>query len=113
MQSWKIELVNRQMTVDFVNKSVMGSGESEVAEQLGQMNTVHRSLLATVGEKIKMLDVLKLQWDEYETALNGVRQWLTETENRLEKWNAVGHEVTIGYCIDDLQVSRSSLHDNW
>ena len=106
-----IELSNRMMTVDFINKSIDGQRETtEIAEQLGQMNTAYHSLLAQVGEKIKMLDVLRLQWDEYEAALNNMRQWLTEQEIKVKKWNEIGHEISVTHTVEDLQVSRIFLN---
>ena len=81
LQALKVDISNRQLTIDFVNQSAIQSSsvdmvdsphlpwtsdKAEFAEHLGQMNKRYQSVSSDVVDRLKNLERLELRWQEYE-----------------------------------------------
>ncbi|KAJ8270593.1 hypothetical protein GJAV_G00116870 [Gymnothorax javanicus] len=110
-KGFKIDVNCKQLTVDFVNQSVLQissqdveskrSDKTDFAERLGAMNRRWQILQGLITEKIQMLESLLESWLEYEGSVNTLKTWFTAQEEKLKKKNR----------IEDLASMQNALKD--
>ena len=122
-QSLKVDIGNRQLTVDFVNQSAMQTSSSkesddatqsdrmEFAERLGNMNKRYQSVTSDVTERLKNLELLLLKWEEYEKGVNTLISWFQDQEAKVKRCNKVGHEVTVRQGLRDCKTLLEQLEE--
>ncbi|XP_043945040.1 nesprin-1 isoform X2 [Protopterus annectens] len=112
-KGFKIDINCKQLTVDFVNQSVLQissqdveskrSDKTDFAERLGAVNRQWQILQGLVSEKIQLLEGLLESWTEYESSVHGVKAWFTAEEERLEKLHQIGDQASVLNALKDCQ----------
>lgn len=63
-QGLKVDLGNKQLTVDFVNQSSMqsteGLADTDFSEKLGSMNSRYQSISSDIAEQLRNLELLQV-----------------------------------------------------
>ncbi|KAK3090167.1 hypothetical protein FSP39_009684 [Pinctada imbricata] len=119
-KDFKIELQSKQLTVDFVNQSVLQSPEADIstpvtsdqtdfAERLGHLNKRWQGLDHDVKQTLKNLETLHNKWQEYERALGRVQEWFIEQEDKVARYHLIGHEVSVKQTIRDCKALQEAL----
>jgi len=88
-QGLKVEIRQQQLTVDFVTVSqsftgVTASPAADLAEQLGSISCRYQAIASDVSERLKHLNSLQLQWNEYESQVSSLNSWFTEQDTQLD-----------------------------
>uniref|UniRef100_A0A671Q6F1 Nesprin-1-like n=1 Tax=Sinocyclocheilus anshuiensis TaxID=1608454 RepID=A0A671Q6F1_9TELE len=106
-----IDLSCKQLTVDFVNQSVLQissqdvegkrSDKTDFAERLGAMNRRWQILQGLVTEKIQVLEGLLESRLEYENVVQTLKTWFSVQEERLKK----------KHRIEDVSSAQNALKD--
>ncbi|XP_037304616.2 nesprin-1 isoform X8 [Pungitius pungitius] len=101
-KGFRIDLTCKQLTVDFVNQSVLQissqdvegkrSDKTDFAEKLGAMNRRWQILQGLIAEKIQLLEGLLEGWLEHETGVQALNTWLTLQEDKLKKRHKMTQE---------------------
>lgn len=113
LQNIKIDINSKQMTVDFVNETVLHMGQepqgqpgerTEFAEKLGQLNKRWQLVNSDVTDKLKNLESLREKWDEYEKGVKDLRDWLLSQEERIKKFQLIGNEIHVRQTLRDCKV---------
>ena len=122
LQGLKVDISNRQLTVDFVNQSAIQSSsvdtvdsprlpwtsdKVEFAERLGQMNKRYQRVSSDVIDRLKNLEMLELRWQEYEKNVTSLMNWFNDQDGKVAKYNRIGHEASIEQALKDCKVSRN------
>ncbi|XP_049759928.1 nesprin-1 isoform X14 [Elephas maximus indicus] len=112
-KGFKIDINCKQLTVDFVNQSVLQissqdveskrSDKTDFAEQLGAMNKSWQILQGLVTEKIQLLEGLLESWSEYENNVQGLRMWFETQEKRLKQQHEIGDQAAVENAMKDCQ----------
>ncbi|XP_055981911.1 nesprin-1 isoform X7 [Sorex fumeus] len=112
-KGFKIDINCKQLTVDFVNQSVLQissqdveskrSDKTDFAEQLGAMNKSWQILQGLVAEKIQLLEGLLESWSEYENNVQGLKTWLEAQEKRLMQQHRIGDQASVQNALKDCQ----------
>ncbi|XP_032194599.1 nesprin-1 isoform X17 [Mustela erminea] len=112
-KGFKIDINCKQLTVDFVNQSVLQissqdveskrSDKTDFAEQLGAMNKSWQILQGLVTEKIQMLEGLLESWSEYENDVQSLKTWYETQENRLKEQHRIGDQASVQNAMKDCQ----------
>lgn len=125
IQGLKIDLANRQLTIDFVNQSaaqqstlndleptstpsLASSAQSErtdFAERLGQMNKRYLGVSSDVDDRLKRLEMQQLKWEQYEKGVNNLVNWFTNQEGAVKKFQLIGHQASVEQALKDCKVS--------
>uniref|UniRef100_A0AAR2ILP8 Spectrin repeat containing, nuclear envelope 1b n=1 Tax=Pygocentrus nattereri TaxID=42514 RepID=A0AAR2ILP8_PYGNA len=94
-KGFRIDLSCKQLTVDFVNQSVLQmssqdvegkrSDKTDFAERLGAMNRRWQILQGLITEKIQLLEGLLESWLEYENGVQTLKAWIGMQEEKLKK----------------------------
>ncbi|TRY57107.1 hypothetical protein DNTS_023982 [Danionella cerebrum] len=110
-KGFRIDLSCKQLTVDFVNQSVLQISSQDVegkrrdktdfAERLGAMNRRWQILQGLVTEKIQVLEGLLESWLEYENVVQALKTWLVVQEEKLKK----------KHRIEDVSSAQNALKD--
>uniref|UniRef100_A0A8C1K642 Spectrin repeat containing, nuclear envelope 1a n=1 Tax=Cyprinus carpio TaxID=7962 RepID=A0A8C1K642_CYPCA len=110
-KGFQIDLSCKQLTVDFVNQSVLQissqdvegkrSDKTDFAERLGAMNRRWQILQGLVTEKIQVLEGLLESWLEYENVVQTLKTWFSVQEERLKK----------KHRIEDVSSAQNALKD--
>ncbi|XP_052391485.1 nesprin-1 isoform X1 [Carassius gibelio] len=110
-KGFQIELSCKQLTVDFVNQSVLQissqdvegkrSDKTDFAERLGAMNRRWQILQGLVTEKIQVLEGLLESRLEYENVVQTLKTWFSLQEERLKK----------KHRIEDVSSAQNALKD--
>ncbi|MGH0176243.1 UNVERIFIED_CONTAM: hypothetical protein FKN15_004424 [Acipenser sinensis] len=110
-KGFKIDMNCKQLTVDFVNQSVLQissqdveskrSDKTDFAERLGAMNNRWQVLQSLITEKSQLLDGLLDSWLDYESSVQSLNTWLNVQEERMKKQ----------YRIEDLASVQNALKD--
>ena len=118
-QGLKVDIANRQLTVDFVNQSSLQGSmadldstqstsyqneKTEFDERLGQMNKRYQSCSSDVVERLKNLEMLETRWQEFEKSYNNLVNWFSDQQDRLDKFGQLGHEASLQQNITECQV---------
>ncbi|XP_022415225.1 nesprin-1 isoform X17 [Delphinapterus leucas] len=112
-KGFKIDINCKQLTVDFVNQSVLQissqdveskrSDKTDFAEQLGAMNKSWQILQGLVTEKIQLLEGLLESWSEYENNVQCLKTWFETQEKRLKQQERIGDQASVQNALKDCQ----------
>ncbi|KAM7172376.1 nesprin-1 isoform 3-T4 [Macrochelys suwanniensis] len=112
-KGFKIDVNCKQLTVDFVNQSVLQissqdveskrSDKTDFAEQLGAMNRRWQILQSLITEKIQLLESLLESWTEYENNVQCLKTWFDTQEKRLKKQQRIGDQASVQNTVKDCQ----------
>ncbi|XP_016071417.1 PREDICTED: nesprin-1 [Miniopterus natalensis] len=112
-KGFKIDINCKQLTVDFVNQSVLQistqdveskrSDKTNFAEQLGAMNKSWLILQGLVAEKIQLLEGLLESWSEYENNVQCMKTWFETQEKRLKQQHRIGDQASVQNAMKDCQ----------
>ncbi|XP_037675695.1 nesprin-1 isoform X12 [Choloepus didactylus] len=112
-KGFKIDINCKQLTVDFVNQSVLQissqdveskrSDKTDFAEQLGAMNKSWQILQGLVTEKIQLLEGLLESWSEYENNVQCLKTWFETQEKRLKQQHRIGDQASVQNVMKDCQ----------
>ena len=98
----KVELANKQLTVDFVNQSTLDthaeaqpSDTAYFSEKLGEMNGRYQAISNQVVEKIKSLQELQARWEDYDKMIKTLEIWFTDQEAKITRFQRIGHEFSV------------------
>uniref|UniRef100_A0A8C2KL13 Spectrin repeat containing, nuclear envelope 1a n=1 Tax=Cyprinus carpio TaxID=7962 RepID=A0A8C2KL13_CYPCA len=110
-KGFRIDLSCKQLTVDFVNQSVLQissqdvegkrSDKTDFAERLGAMNRRWQILQGLVTEKIQDLEGLLESRLEFENVVQTLKTWFSVQEERLKK----------KHRIEDVSSAQNALKD--
>uniref|UniRef100_M3ZLV0 KASH domain-containing protein n=1 Tax=Xiphophorus maculatus TaxID=8083 RepID=M3ZLV0_XIPMA len=108
-----IDLTCKQLTVDFVNQSVLQissqdvegkrSDKTDFAEKLGAMNRRWQILQGLIAEKIQILEGLLESWLEHENGVQALKTWLTLQEEKLKKKPRIEDVASVQNALKDCQ----------
>ncbi|KAM4679142.1 nesprin-1 isoform 5-T6 [Amazona ochrocephala] len=118
-KGFKIDLNCKQLTVDFVNQSVLQissqdveskrSDKTDFAEQLGAMNRRWQILQGLITEKIQMLESLQESWTGYENNVQCLKSWFEIQEEKLKLQQKIGDQVSVQNALKDCQELEESI----
>ncbi|XP_033126157.1 nesprin-1-like isoform X2 [Anneissia japonica] len=116
---YKIVLSAKQLTVDFVNQSVLQISQdldqkrgdkTDFAEKLGSMNKRWQILNAKIADEVKTLEDLCSDWKEYEAAVLEMITWLDQSDAKIRKYdNRCGNEMSVQQAVRDCEVMSALL----
>uniref|UniRef100_A0A3B4FY37 KASH domain-containing protein n=1 Tax=Pundamilia nyererei TaxID=303518 RepID=A0A3B4FY37_9CICH len=112
-KGFRIDLTCKQLTVDFVNQSVLQissqdvegkrSDKTDFAEKLGAMNRRWQILQGLIAEKIQLLEGLVEGWLEHENGVQALKTWLTVQEEKLKKRQRIEDVASVQSALKDCQ----------
>ncbi|XP_061127011.1 nesprin-1-like isoform X2 [Syngnathus typhle] len=112
-KGFRIDLTCKQLTVDFVNQSVLQISSQDVegkrcektdfAERLGAMNRRWQVLQGLITEKIQHLEGLLESWLEHENGVQALKTWLTLQEEKLKKRHRIEDVASVQNALKDCQ----------
>ncbi|XP_045150652.1 nesprin-1 [Echinops telfairi] len=112
-KGFKIDINCKQLTVDFVNQSVLQissqdveskrSDKTDFAEQLGAMNKSWQILQSLVTEKVQLLEGLLESWSDYDNNVQSLKTWFETQEKRLNQQQQIGDQASVQNAIKDCQ----------
>lgn len=112
-KGFDIDLTCKQLTVDFVNQSVLQissqdvegkrSDKTDFAERLGAMNRRWQILQGLIAEKIQILEGLLESWLEHENGVQALKTWLTLQEEKLKKKHRIEDVASVQNALKDCQ----------
>ncbi|KAG7239212.1 hypothetical protein INR49_029965 [Caranx melampygus] len=112
-KGFRIDLTCKQLTVDFVNQSVLQissqdvegkrSDKTDFAEKLGAMNRRWQILQGLIAEKIQTLEGLLESWLEHENGVQALKTWLTLQEEKLKKRHRIEDVASVQNALKDCQ----------
>ncbi|XP_072437484.1 nesprin-1-like isoform X15 [Chiloscyllium punctatum] len=112
-KAFKIDLACKQLTVDFVNQSVLQisshdveskrSDKTDFAERLGIMNRRWQLLQGHITEQIGSLETSLESWTEYENSVQCLKDWFESQEDKLKKWHSISDLASIHSTLKDCQ----------
>ena len=124
LQSYKIDLSSKQLTVDFVNQDVLQPSDepdhsvptherTEFSERLGTLNSRWRDVSRHVSDRLASLEAIHSKWGEFEKSVARLVGWFHEQEDKLKKYRLIGHEVSVRQTLKDVKVRQMQKnHDN-
>ena len=116
----KVDLANKQLTVDFVNQSAAANDtmtaaaaleSTQFSEKLGELNSRYGHVLSQVNETLKQLQELQRNWQEHDTSVKALQMWLTDQEARLSRFRRLGHELSVRNALNECQAMQEQLLD--
>ncbi|CAL8237572.1 unnamed protein product, partial [Arctogadus glacialis] len=112
-KGFRIDRTCKQLTVDFVNQSVLQissldvegrrSDKTDFAEKLGAMNRRWQVLHGLINEKIQLLEGLLEGWLEHENGVQALKAWLTLQEDKLKKKHRIEDVASVQSALKDCQ----------
>ncbi|XP_048456777.1 nesprin-1-like isoform X2 [Rhincodon typus] len=112
-KAFKIDLACKQLTVDFVNQSVLQisshdveskrSDKTDFAERLGVMNRRWQLLQGHITEQIGSLEGSVESWTEYENNVQCLKDWFESQEDKLKKWHSISDLASVHSALKDCQ----------
>ncbi|XP_075718991.1 nesprin-1 isoform X3 [Rhinoderma darwinii] len=112
-KGFKIDINCKQLTVDFVNQSVLQissqdveskrSDKTDFAEKLGTMNRRWQILQGLITEKIQMLERLLESWTEYKNNVQTLKSWYEKQEKKLQKQQSIGDQASVQNSLKECQ----------
>ncbi|XP_061756512.1 nesprin-1-like isoform X2 [Nerophis ophidion] len=120
-KGFRIDLTCKQLTVDFVNQSVLQissqdvegkrSDKTDFAESLGAMNRRWQILQGLITEKIQHLEGLLESWLEHENRVRALKTWLTLQEEKLKKKHRIEDVASVQNALKDCQELEELVKD--
>ncbi|CAL9692474.1 unnamed protein product [Knipowitschia caucasica] len=120
-KGFRIDLTCKQLTVDFVNQSVLQissqdvegkrSDKTDFAEKLGAMNRRWQILQGLIAEKIQLLEGLIESWLEHENGVQALQTWLTLQEEKLKKKHRIEDVASVQNALKDCQELEELLKE--
>lgn len=120
-KGFRIDLTCKQLTVDFVNQSVLQissqdvegkrSDKTDFAEKLGAMNRRWQILQGLITEKIQLLEGLLEGWLEHENGVQALKTWLTLQEEKLKKRHRIEDVASVQNALKDCQELEELVKD--
>ncbi|XP_070812770.1 nesprin-1-like, partial [Pituophis catenifer annectens] len=118
-KGFKIDVSCKQLTVDFVNQSVLQissqdveskrSDKTDFAEQLGMMNRRWQILQSLIMEKIQLLEGFLESWTEYENNIQSLKTWFETQEAKLKEQQRIGDQASVQNVLKDCQELEDQL----
>uniref|UniRef100_A0A8C6V408 KASH domain-containing protein n=1 Tax=Naja naja TaxID=35670 RepID=A0A8C6V408_NAJNA len=118
-KGFKIDVSCKQLTVDFVNQSVLQissqdveskrSDKTDFAEQLGMMNRRWQILQSLIMEKIQLLEGFLESWTEYENNIQSLKTWFDTQETKLKEQQRIGDQTSVQNVLKDCQELEDQL----
>uniref|UniRef100_A0AAV2JAL2 Calponin-homology (CH) domain-containing protein n=1 Tax=Knipowitschia caucasica TaxID=637954 RepID=A0AAV2JAL2_KNICA len=112
-KGFRVDLTCKQLTVDFVNQSVLQlsgqeaevkrSDKTDFAERLGAMNRRWQILQAGINERIQFLESLLVMWLEYESSVQALKSWMSTQEERLKRKQRIEDITSVQNALRDCQ----------
>ncbi|XP_067337447.1 nesprin-1 isoform X16 [Channa argus] len=112
-KGFRIDLTCKQLTVDFVNQSVLQissqdvegkrSDKTDFAEKLGAMNRRWQILQGLITEKIQLLEGLLEGWSEHENGVQALKTWFKLQEEKLKKRHRIEDVASVQNALKDCQ----------
>ncbi|KAK6181522.1 hypothetical protein SNE40_009358 [Patella caerulea] len=113
---YKVELASKQISIDFVNQSILQPQEEEeetekaaFAEKLGELNNQWQVVSTNVSKRLNFLEHLHSQWDRFEQAFKTLEGWFYEQDKKLDHYMKMGHEVGVQETLTDCKAIKQSL----
>ncbi|KAL2082207.1 hypothetical protein ACEWY4_022025 [Coilia grayii] len=120
-KGFRIDLTCKQLTVDFVNGSVLQmssqdveakrSDKTDFAERLGAMNRRWSVLQGLVSQKIQVLEALLESWQEHEGGVNALGAWLNTQEEKLKRRRRLEDIASVHNALKDTQELEECLQE--
>uniref|UniRef100_A0A1A8H4I9 Spectrin repeat containing, nuclear envelope 1b n=1 Tax=Nothobranchius korthausae TaxID=1143690 RepID=A0A1A8H4I9_9TELE len=120
-KGFRVDLSCKQLTVDFVNQSVLQisgqdveskrSDKTDFAERLGAMNRRWQLLQGHINERIQFLESLLEMWLEYESSIQALKSWMTTQEDRLKRKPRIEDLTSVQNALKDCQEMESLLKE--
>ncbi|XP_049914520.1 nesprin-1 [Epinephelus moara] len=120
-KGFRIDLTCKQLTVDFVNQSVLQissqdvegkrSDKTDFAEKLGAMNRRWQILQGLITEKIQLLEGLLEGWLEHENGVQALKTWFTLQEEKLKKRHRIEDVASVQNALKDCQELEELVKD--
>ncbi|XP_063773938.1 nesprin-1 isoform X14 [Pseudophryne corroboree] len=117
-KGFKIDINCKQLTVDFVNQSVLQissqdveskrSDKTDFAEKLGAMNRRWQILQGLISEKIQLLEGLLESWTEYKNNVQILESWFEKQEKKLQK-QSIGDQNSAQNILKECQDLEESI----
>ncbi|CAH1803082.1 unnamed protein product, partial [Owenia fusiformis] len=114
----KIDVNNKQLTVEFIQQSSLqasiaegghGRDKIEQADRLGELHTRWQQLSIDVTERLKNYEMLQVRWEEYEKSVSLLQTWFTEQEQRIRKFQSIGHQISIQHALKQCKSVEEQL----
>ncbi|KAJ0008745.1 hypothetical protein NQD34_016160 [Periophthalmus magnuspinnatus] len=112
-KGFRVDLTCKQLTVDFVNQSVLQlsgqevevkrSDKTDFAERLGAMNRRWQILQGRINERIQFLEGLLVMWLEYESSIQALKSWMSTQEERLKRKHRIEDLTSVQNALKDCQ----------
>ncbi|XP_028808913.1 nesprin-1 isoform X6 [Denticeps clupeoides] len=112
-KGFRIDLICKQLTVDFVNQSVLQmssqdvegkrSDKTDFAERLGAMNRRWQILQGLITEKIQVLEGLREAWSEHENGVQALKTWFSMQEEKLKRKCRIEDVASVQNILKDCQ----------
>uniref|UniRef100_A0A4W5PDW6 Spectrin repeat containing, nuclear envelope 1b n=1 Tax=Hucho hucho TaxID=62062 RepID=A0A4W5PDW6_9TELE len=112
-KGFRIDVICKQLTVDFVNQSVLQisgqdveskrSDKTDFAERLGVMNRRWQLLQGLITERVQFLETLLEDWLDYENNIQGLKTWLLTQEERLKGKHRIEDLTSVQNALKDCQ----------
>ncbi|XP_061651777.1 nesprin-1 isoform X12 [Phyllopteryx taeniolatus] len=120
-KGFRVDLSCKQLTVDFVNQSVLHlsghdveskrSDKTDFAERLGVMNRRWQILQGRINERIQFLESLLQMWQEYETSVQALKSWMGAQEDRLKRKHRIEDLMSVQNALKDCQEMEELVKD--
>ncbi|XP_041950505.1 nesprin-1 [Alosa sapidissima] len=120
-KGFRIDLTCKQLTVDFVNQSVLQmsshdvegkrSDKTDFAERLGAMNRRWQILQGFITEKIQVLEGLLERWAEHESGVQTLGAWLNSQEEKLKRKQRLEDVASVHNALKDCQDLEETLQE--
>ncbi|XP_062912353.1 nesprin-1 isoform X15 [Mobula hypostoma] len=112
-KAFRIDLTCKQLTVDFVNQSVLQisshdveskrSDKTDFAERLGVMNRRWQLLQGLITEQIRSLEGSLESWTDFEKNVQCLKTWFEAQEEKVEKWRSIGDLAFVHTALKECQ----------
>ncbi|KAG8444139.1 hypothetical protein GDO86_009355 [Hymenochirus boettgeri] len=112
-KGFKIDVNCKQLTVDFVNQSVLQissqdveskrSDKTDFAEKLGAMNRRWQILQGLITEKIQVLEGLLETWTEYGNSVQSLKSWFEKQQMKLHRQKSIGDTASVQKSLKECQ----------
>ncbi|XP_041353316.1 nesprin-1-like isoform X4 [Gigantopelta aegis] len=117
-KGYKIELSSKQMTMDFVNQSILQPmpqdptedfEKVDFGEKLAELNRQWKKAMTDVGDRLHSLEQLQARYDEYEQALLQLQSWFHEQEDKIKKYQLIGHGVAVKQTLKECKAMQEHI----
>ncbi|ESO86158.1 hypothetical protein LOTGIDRAFT_129690, partial [Lottia gigantea] len=116
LQDYKVELASKQITIDFVNQSILQPQKEEeqtekvaFAEKLGDLNNQWQIVSSNVNKRLDFLEQLQAQWGRFEHNFTAIEKWFVEQNRKLNVYLESGREVGALETRTDIKAIRQAL----